>query len=70
MVYTLYKPNLLGYLKGNFLYRVNFFYTKAIQILISIVLGALILGGLYLILNATVLPTITDRIKDMFNYHG
>jgi len=42
----------------------------AIQVLISIVLGALILGGLYLILNATVLPTITDRIKDMFNYHG
>ena len=27
----------------------------AIQVLISIVLGALILGGLYLILNATVL---------------
>ncbi|ODA43186.1 DUF6133 family protein [Desulfosporosinus sp. BG] len=42
----------------------------AVQVLISIVLGALILGGLYLILNATVLPTITDRIKDMFNYHG
>jgi len=42
----------------------------AIQVLISIVLGALILGGLYLILNATVLPTITQRIKDMFNYKG
>lgn len=52
------------------LYRVHPRYTKAIQVLISIVLGALILGGLYLILNATVLPTITDRIKDMFNYHG
>lgn len=70
MVYALYKPKLWGYLKGGFLYRVNFIYTKAIQVLISIVLGALILGGLYLILNATVLPTITDRIKDMFNYHG
>lgn len=42
----------------------------AIQVLIAIVLGALILGGLYLILNATVLPTITERIKDMFNYKG
>lgn len=42
----------------------------AINVLIAIVLGALILGGLYLILNATVLPTITDRIRDMFNYHG
>lgn len=42
----------------------------AIQVLIGIVLGALILGGLYLILNATVLPTITERIRDMFNYKG
>lgn len=43
---------------------------QAINVLIAIVLGALILGGLYLILNATVLPTIEQRIKDMFNYHG
>jgi hypothetical protein len=44
MVYTLYKPNLWGYLKGNFLSRVNFFYTKAIKILIAVVLGALLLA--------------------------
>lgn len=43
---------------------------QAINVLIAIVLGALILGGLYLILNATVLPTIEQRIKDMFNYQG
>ena len=42
----------------------------AITVLISIVLGALILAGLYLIVNSTVLPTITQRIKDMFNYAG
>lgn len=30
IVYELYKPKLWGYLKGGFLYRVNFFYTKAI----------------------------------------
>ena len=40
----------------------------AITVLISIVLGALILAGLYLIVDDTVLPTITQRIKDMFNY--
>jgi len=34
------------------------------------VLGALILAGLYLIINGTVLPTITERIKEMFNYKG
>ena len=42
----------------------------AITVLISIVLGALILAGLYLIVDDTVLPTITQRIKDMFNYAG
>ena len=35
----------------------------AITVLISIVLGALIVDD-------TVLPTITQRIKDMFNYGG
>lgn len=43
---------------------------QAINVLIAIVLGALILGGLYLIINSTVLPTITERIRDMFNYQG
>ena len=33
-------------------------------------LGALILAGLYLIVDSTVLPTITQRIKDMFDYAG
>ena len=32
--------------------------------------GRLILAGLYLIVDDTVLPTITQRIKDMFNYGG
>ena len=36
----------------------------AITVLISIVLGALILAGLYLIVDDTVLPTITQRIKE------
>ena len=42
----------------------------AITVLISIVLGALMLAGLYLIVDDTVLPTNTQRIKDMFNYAG
>lgn len=42
----------------------------AITVLVSIVLGALILAGLYLIVDGTVLPTITQRIKDMFDYAG
>lgn len=42
----------------------------AVTVLISIVLGALILGGLYLVINGTVLPTITQRIREMFDYKG
>lgn len=42
----------------------------AITVLISIVLGALILAGLYLIVNGTVLPSITQKIKEMFDYKG
>ena len=42
----------------------------AITVLISIVLGALILAGLYLIVKGTVLPSITKRIEEMFNYKG
>jgi hypothetical protein len=42
----------------------------AITVLVSIVLGGLILGGLYLIINSTVLPSVTSKLKDMFNYAG
>ncbi len=40
----------------------------AIVVLISIVLGALILAGLYALLDDTVLPTLTQKIQEMFNY--
>ena len=42
----------------------------AIKILIAVVLGALLLAGLYTLFGETVLPTLTERIKEMFNYGG
>jgi hypothetical protein len=42
----------------------------AIKILIAVVLGALLLAGLYALFGETVLPTLVQRIKDMFNYTG
>ena len=42
----------------------------AIKILIAVVLGALLLAGLYALFGETVLPTLVQRIKDMFNYNG
>lgn len=40
----------------------------AIQILIAVVLGALILAGLYALMDDTILPTLTQKVQDMFNY--
>lgn len=40
----------------------------AIICLLSVVLGALILAGLYMLMDDTVLPTLTQKIQDMFNY--
>lgn len=42
----------------------------AVKILIAVVLGALVLAGLYAILNDTVMPSVTQKINEMFNYGG
>ena len=42
----------------------------AVQILIAVVLGALLLAGLYALFGDVVMPTLTQRIKDMFDYGG
>ena len=42
----------------------------AIKILIAVVIGALLLAGLYALFGETVLPTLKKRIQDMFNYGG
>ncbi len=46
------------------------FVDTAIKILISVVIGALLLAGLYALFGETVLPTLKKRIQDMFNYGG
>ena len=42
----------------------------AIKILIAVVLGALLLAGLYALFDDTVLPTLVRRVEEMFNYAG
>ena len=39
----------------------------AIIVLLSVVLGALLLAGLYALMDDTVLPTLTQKIQEMFN---
>lgn len=42
----------------------------AVKILIAVVLGALLLAGLYALFGDVVMPTLTQRIQEMFNYAG
>ena len=46
------------------------FVDTAIKNLMAVVIGALLLAGLYALFGDTVLPTLTRRITEMFNYAG
>lgn len=46
------------------------FVDTAIKILMAVVIGALVLAGLYALFDETVLPTLTRRVQEMFNYAG
>lgn len=42
----------------------------AVKILMAVVVGALVLAGLYALFGDTVMPTLTRKIQEMFNYGG
>lgn len=46
------------------------FVDTALKILISVVVGALLLAGLYTLFKNTILPTLTQKITSLFNYQG
>ncbi len=46
------------------------FVDTALKILISVVIGALLLAGLYMLFEDTILPTLTQRIEELFDYAG
>ena len=46
------------------------FVDTAVKILIAVVIGALVLAGLYLLFNGTIMPTVTQKVTDMFSYNG
>ena len=43
---------------------------SGLKILIAVVIGALLLGGLYALFNTTIIPTLTSKITALFNYSG
>lgn len=46
------------------------FVDTAMKILISVVIGALLLAGLYALFNDSILPELQNRIQQMFSYSG
>ena len=46
------------------------FVDSGVKILIAVVIGALLLGGLYALFGETILPTLTEKVKSMFNFKG
>lgn len=44
------------------------FVDTGIKILISVVVGAVLLAGLYALFDDTILPTLKTKIETLFNY--
>ena len=43
---------------------------SGVKILIAVVIGALLLAGLYALFNSTIMPTVTQKVQGLFNYNG
>ena len=41
-----------------------------VKIIIGVVIGGVILAGLYTLFNSTIIPTLTAKIQSMFSYAG
>ena len=43
---------------------------SGVKILIAVVIGALLLGGLYALFGDVIMPTVTERIEGLFDFAG
>ena len=41
-----------------------------VKILIAVVIGALLLAGLYTLFNTTIMPTVPAKVTELFSYNG
>lgn len=41
-----------------------------VKIIIGVVIGGVILAGLYTLFNSTIIPTLSEKITTMFSYSG
>ena len=50
--------------------RAEGYVDTGVKILIAVVIGALLLAGLYALFNTTIMPTVVQKVTELFNYHG
>ena len=50
--------------------RAEGYVDSGVKILIAVVIGALLLTGLYTLFDDTIMPTVTTKIQNLFNYAG
>ena len=50
--------------------RAEGYVDSGVKILIAVVIGALLLSGLYTLFDDTIMPTVTTKIQNLFNYAG
>ena len=50
--------------------RAEGYVDSGVKSLIAVVIGALLLAGLYTLFNSTIMPTVTQKIQDLFNFKG
>jgi hypothetical protein len=43
---------------------------SGVKILIAVVIGALLLAGLYALFGDVIMPTVEERVTDLFDYKG
>ncbi len=46
------------------------FVDSGVKILIAVVIGALLLSGLYVMYNSTIMPSVKSKVESMFDYSG
>ena len=51
-------------------YKAEGYVDTGVKILISVVIGALLLSLLYGLFNTTIMPTVTKKITELFNFKG
>ena len=51
-------------------FKADGYVDSGVKILIAVVIGALLLAGLYTLFNTTIMPTVTEKVTELFSYNG